>query len=136
MFTVPILFLISVLKPNAGPSGCPQLRGLSSTFYFLKTCYEKHLFLIYNVICLNHWSRYSDWLRVGRPRGRSSNPGRVKNFLFSTQSRPALRSTQPPIQWVPGAKWSGREADHSSPTSIEVKKTWIYTSTSPYALLA
>jgi hypothetical protein len=35
-------------------------------------------------------------------RGRSSSPGRVKNFLFSKSSRPALRSTQPPIQWVPG----------------------------------
>jgi hypothetical protein len=26
-----------------------------------------------------------------------------------------------------------READHSPPTSAEVKKTWIYTSTPPYA---
>jgi hypothetical protein len=34
--------------------------------------------------------------------GRSSNPVRVKNFLFSTSSRPALGSTQPPIQWVRG----------------------------------
>jgi hypothetical protein len=31
------------------------------------------------------------------------SPGRVKkNFLFSTLSMPALGSTQPPIQWVPG----------------------------------
>jgi hypothetical protein len=36
-------------------------------------------------------------------RGRCSSPGRVKNFLLSTSSRPALGSTQPPIQWVPGA---------------------------------
>jgi hypothetical protein len=48
-------------------------------------------------------SRYSDWLRAGRPRGRNWSPGRVKNFLFSTSSRPALGPTQPPIQWVPGA---------------------------------
>jgi hypothetical protein len=27
---------------------------------------------------------------------------RVKNFLFSTLSRPALGLTQPPIQWVSG----------------------------------
>jgi hypothetical protein len=39
-------------------------------------------------------SRYSDWLRAGRPRGLSSNPGRVKNFLFSTSSRPVLGPTQ------------------------------------------
>jgi hypothetical protein len=36
----------------------------------------------------------------------------------------------------PGGKRSGREADHSPPTSAEVKKIWIYTSTPPYALLA
>jgi hypothetical protein len=74
------------------------------------------------------------------PRGRSSSPGRVKNFLFSTSSRGAMGSTQPPIQWVPGAlspevKRSGREAGHSPPTSAEVKKTLIYASTPPYVLM-
>jgi hypothetical protein len=49
--------------------------------------------------------------------------------------------TQPPIQWVPGAlspgaKRQGREADHSPPTSAEVKKMWIYTITPPYAFMA
>jgi hypothetical protein len=34
--------------------------------------------------------------------GWSSSPGKVKNFLISTSSRPALGSTQPPIQLVPG----------------------------------
>jgi hypothetical protein len=72
--------------------------------------------------CLNHYAR-------------------VHNFHFSTSSIPALGSTQPPIQWVPGAlspgvKWSGREADHSLPASAEVKKMWIYTSTPPYAFMA
>jgi hypothetical protein len=72
-------------------------------------------------------SRYSDWLRAGRPKGRGSSPGRIKNFLFSTSSSVALGPTQPPIQWVPGAlsarvKWPWREADHSAPTSAEVKK--------------
>jgi hypothetical protein len=62
---------------------------------------------------------------------RSSSPGRVRNLLFYTSSRPALASTQPPIQWVPralspGVKREGREADHSPPTSAEVKKMWIY----------
>jgi hypothetical protein len=72
--------------------------------------------------------------------GRSSSPGRVKNFLFSTSSRPALGSTQPPIQWVPGAlspkvKRPGREANHSPPLNAEVKKMWIYTFTPPYAFM-
>jgi hypothetical protein len=62
-------------------------------------------------------SRYSDWLRAGRQRGRSSSPDTVKSFLFSTSSRPTLGPTQPPIQWVPGAlspgvKRQGRESDH------------------------
>jgi hypothetical protein len=55
-------------------------------------------------------------------------------FSSPNSSRPALRSTQPPIQWVPGAlspgvKRPGREVDRSPPTSTEVKKMWIYTST-------
>jgi hypothetical protein len=72
---------------------------------------------------------------------RSSSPGRVKNFLFSKSFRPALRSTQPPIQWEPrvlspGVKRPGREADHVSPTSVEVKIMWIYTFPPSYAFMA
>jgi hypothetical protein len=48
-------------------------------------------------------------------------------FLFTTASRTALVSTQPPIQWVPGALSLGvkrprREADQSPPSSAEVKE--------------
>jgi hypothetical protein len=32
----------------------------------------------------------------------------------------------------PGVKRQRREADHSPPSSAEVKKMWIYTSTPPY----
>jgi hypothetical protein len=55
-------------------------------------------------------SRYSDWLRAGRLRDQGSSTGRVKNFHFSMLSRPALGSTQPPIQWVPGALSRGKAA--------------------------
>jgi hypothetical protein len=46
-----------------------------------------------------------------------------------------------PIQWALGALFLGvkraeREADHSPPTSVEVKKTWICTSTPPHAFMA
>jgi hypothetical protein len=35
-------------------------------------------------------SRDSDWLRAEQPRGRSSSPERVKNFLFSMSSKPVM----------------------------------------------
>jgi hypothetical protein len=86
-------------------------------------------------------SRDSDCLWDGRPRVRSSSLGRVKNFLFSKSSRPALGSNQPPIQQVPGdlspwLKLPGREADHSPPASAEVKKMCICTFTPPHAFMA
>jgi hypothetical protein len=48
-------------------------------------------------------------------------------FLFTTMSRMALGPTQHPIQSVPGALFLGvkrpaREADHSPPSSAEVKE--------------
>jgi hypothetical protein len=72
-------------------------------------------------------------------RGFESQQG-LRIFLFTTASRPALGPTQPPIQWVPGAlslgvKRSGREADHSPPSSAEVKNAWSYTSTAQYVFM-
>jgi hypothetical protein len=65
----------------------------------------------------------------------------VGSRIFSTLSRPALGSTQPPVQWVQGAlslgvKQKEHEADHSPSASAEVKKMWIYTSTLPYSFMA
>jgi hypothetical protein len=37
--------------------------------------------------------------------------------------------------FFPGLKRQGLEADHSSPTSAEIKKMWIYTSTPPYTFM-
>jgi hypothetical protein len=42
-------------------------------------------------------------------------------FLFFVKSKPALRPIILPIQWVPGIKRLRREADHSLPSSTEVK---------------
>jgi hypothetical protein len=42
-------------------------------------------------------------------------------FLFTTTSRTALGSTQPPIHSL-GVKWLGYEADHSPSSSAEVKE--------------
>jgi hypothetical protein len=49
-------------------------------------------------------------------RGVESRQG-LGIFLFTKASRPSLRFTQPPVQWIPGAlslgvKRLGREADH------------------------
>jgi hypothetical protein len=48
-------------------------------------------------------------------------------FLFTTASRTALELTQLSIQWVPGAPSAGvmrpgHKADHSPPSSAEVKE--------------
>jgi hypothetical protein len=63
------------------------------------------------------------------------------SMYLTTGSRPALGPTQPRIQWVPGALSLGvkrpeREADHSPPSSSEVKNAWNYTSTPQYAFMA
>jgi hypothetical protein len=57
------------------------------------------------------------------------------NCLFSKSSRPSPESTQPPIQWVPGVRLQEREANHSPLANSEVKKTWVYISTPPYAFM-
>jgi hypothetical protein len=110
------------ILPSSQEQDCTTLKNPTNPFLFTKRNINIH--------------RYSDWIRAGRLRGRGSSPGRVKNFHFSMLWRPALGSTQPRIQLVPGVKRPGREADDSPTTSAEVKKKWIYTSTPPYAFMA
>jgi hypothetical protein len=62
-------------------------------------------------------------------------------FLFATASRPALGPTQPPIKWVTGSlslreKRPGREADHSPPSTADVKNAWSCISAPQYVLIA
>jgi hypothetical protein len=65
-------------------------------------------------------------LRTGWPGFDPRQRQRI--FLLVSASGPALGPTQPPIQWVPGALSPGgkarpvRDADHSPPSSAEVKK--------------
>jgi hypothetical protein len=59
---------------------------------------------------------------------RGSIPDRGKILLFSIASRPFLESTQTPIQRETGAlskgvKRPGLEANHSHPSSAEVKNS-------------
>jgi hypothetical protein len=64
------------------------------------------------------------------------NPSSVKNFLFSTLSRPVLRPIQSPIQLVPGSKRPGCEATTRLQLVPRSRKMWIYISIPPYAFMA
>jgi hypothetical protein len=72
--------------------------------------------------------------------GQSSSTGRDKNFLFSTSSEQALEA-HPVSNLIdtdsssPGVKRPECEADHSPPSSAEVKNTGIYTSIPPYVFM-
>jgi hypothetical protein len=100
-----------------------------------------HLISLRSKLILSTHLHYSDWVRAGRPRGRSLSPGRVKNFLFCTSSRPALGSIQPPIEWVsgalsPGVKGPGVKLTTHLQKMPRSRKMWLYTSTPPYAFMA
>jgi hypothetical protein len=84
------------------------------------------LFLNFNVCIYKKKRRYiSVGIAMGyRLDGRGSIPGRGK-ISFSSG-----RPTHPSIQWVPGAislrvYRPGREADHSLPSSAEVKNSGV-----------
>jgi hypothetical protein len=46
-----------------------------------------------------------------------------QDYIFSIMTRPALRPTQPPVQWVLRQE---REAGHSHPPSAVVKNCGLY----------
>jgi len=58
----------------------------------------------------------------------------VDDTNINTHNEGIIISIQPPTQWVPrafslGVKRPGRKADHSPPSSAEVRNAWSYTST-------
>jgi hypothetical protein len=79
---------------------------------------------IYHVL----WSRdsaisvVSDYGLDGRGVGFWVPAG--ARFLLSP-CRPDRFWGLPSLLWEPGVKWPGCDADHSPPTSVEVKNTWI-----------
>jgi hypothetical protein len=104
------------------------VHGVSCTqFLFNDAVSKKSRYTVTNeraVIAQSVYSRVTGWT-IG-VLGFDSRR-RLGIFLFTTVSRLALRPTQPPIQWVPGAlslgvKQPWREADHSLPSSAEVKE--------------
>jgi len=83
-------------------------------------------------------SRYRDYATVSTFRG--SNSGRGRNFL-SSPKRP-YRLWYPlsiPLNgyWCsfPGLKRSGRDVDHSAPSSADVKNEWTFTSPPLHAFM-
>jgi hypothetical protein len=79
-----------------------------------------------------------DCLQAERPSVRVQVGVKGSYLVCSIQTCSGVHPN--PIQLVSGAlptemKRPGHEADHSLPTSAEVKKTWIYTSTPPYVFM-
>ena len=85
-------------------------------------------------------SRYSDYTtRFITEKSWFHSRKRQEMCLFSKTSR--LRPSQSPIQWVPedifrGVKLPKREANLSTPSSVEVKNARHCTFTSPYDFMA
>jgi hypothetical protein len=78
------------------------------------------------------------WSRLARQGDRGTIPSRGERiFPLASVSRPALRATHPPVQWVPGvvSPWAktrpGRDADHSPLLVPRSRMNMSYTSSPP-----
>jgi hypothetical protein len=75
------------------------------------TYFQTALFYALHIYTEQGWrSRYSDWLGAGRPRGRSSSPGRVKNFLRVIQTGSGAHPASYPMGtggFFPGGRTAG-----------------------------
>jgi hypothetical protein len=138
---------------------CPSSSSSQSWIFFLRTsclfsCLQHSLkvLLLLNLMRLLKYVLLQLWCGLsgskaahvlataGRPTGRGSSPVRVKIFslLQVVQTSSGVHPLSHPMCIgvpFPGAKRQGREADHSPPTSTEVKKMLIYAFTSPYAIM-
>jgi len=76
----------------------------------------------------------TDW-RTG------SIPDRGMDFFSAIASRLTLGIIQPRLQWVPRTLFPevrrpGRETDHASPSSVDVKNSWCYINVPAYVFMA
>ena len=113
---------------------------------FANTCHSLVLFCLPALYLIMIWYTFlrGPGSSVGIATGyRLDGPGIEARWGrdFPHLSRPALRPTQPPVQWVPGLSWGkkrpGRDADPSLPSSAVVKERlglYIYSSYGPYDL--
>jgi hypothetical protein len=68
-------------------------------------------------------------LNLNRPLGLILDEEEEEDVQTSSGAHP---TSYPPSQ---GIKRPRREADHSPPTSAEIKNMWIYTSIPPYVFI-
>jgi hypothetical protein len=90
-----------------------------------------------------HWNiRMSDYMQMSWFWFHRASLNKWNLIVYNPHSLRVQKGsgpTQPPIQSVPGAlslgvKRPGREADHSPPSSAEVKNAWSYNSAFPIRL--
>jgi hypothetical protein len=106
--------------------------------------YKFHCILLFKLyIFVSRVSSVGIVTAYGLDDGGVRVPVGVKNFFLTSPHHPD-QLNGPSIHlpsgykghFYPGVKRQEREADHSPATSAEVKKTWINTSTPPYAVMA
>jgi hypothetical protein len=115
------------IAADYGLSGRCSIPGRGKKFYFIRHGPDRSRDSAVDIVTQHE---------LGDRGGLSSSPGRVKIFLFSTSSRPAVGSAQPPIQLVPrtlftGVKRPRSEADHSPSSRTEIKNCGSITSFPP-----
>jgi hypothetical protein len=96
---------------------------------------------IYMFVCIHVGSRDSSvGIATGYGGGRPGGAGvRIPVGIHIVQTGSVVHPTSYKMGTggsFPGVKRQGREVDHSPPTSAEVKKMWIYTSTPLYVFMA
>jgi hypothetical protein len=144
VFFIPIAFALMFVywQYLAYVCICISLLQIEIHFYDVNHTVDRitklsHIFLFYFILFRNRDRSVciAIKLRRGLSRGRSSSPGRVKNFLFSTSYRPVIGPTHTPLRWVPRVKRPGRETDQSPPSIAKVDNAWICISTVPYIFI-
>jgi hypothetical protein len=83
---------------------------------------------------------YYDWIVCEAEISAENNIGKMESMvrgprnLIFPQLIGKILTTEGALSM--GVKWPEREADRAPPTSAEVKKIWIYTSTPQYVFMA